>query len=234
MLRVCSSIETSSSSRSTGACFGNEGRSHNYHFTLEASTEFRYIGGEIFRFSGDDDMWVFINRRLAIDLGGLHQAQTETVELDAHAAELGITRGETYPLHFLRRAPHGRVTVRDRDLDCRTRLVRLTHRGRRKRPAAAFVGLGARRIVGVDARLEEVHQLGASRLGIGATEIDQPAREAAVEQQIAREIRVLGDADVEQLEQLRGERRPGAEFALADVLCGELADALGRPHHEAC
>jgi fibro-slime domain-containing protein len=79
---------------------GNEGRNHNYHFTLEARTTFRYIGGEIFRFSGDDDFWVFINRRLAIDLGGLHEAQTDTVDLDSAASELGIRRGETYPLHF--------------------------------------------------------------------------------------------------------------------------------------
>jgi fibro-slime domain-containing protein len=83
-----------------GSLLGNEGRNHNYHFTLEASTSFRYIGGEIFRFSGDDDMWVFINRRLAIDLGGLHEAQAATVDLDTAAAELGLVRGETYSLHF--------------------------------------------------------------------------------------------------------------------------------------
>ena len=41
--------------------FGNEGRPHNYHFTLEAHTHFRYVGGETFAFSGDDDTWVFIN-----------------------------------------------------------------------------------------------------------------------------------------------------------------------------
>jgi fibro-slime domain-containing protein len=79
---------------------GNEGRNHNYHFTIEARTTFRYIGGEIFRFSGDDDFWVFINRRLAIDLGGLHEAQTDTVDLDSAASELGIKRGQTYSLHF--------------------------------------------------------------------------------------------------------------------------------------
>lgn len=83
-----------------GALFGNEGRPHNYHFTLEASTTFEYRGGEIFRFDGDDDMWVFINRRLAIDLGGTHNSLSATVDLDRSAAALGLTVGETYPLHL--------------------------------------------------------------------------------------------------------------------------------------
>jgi len=80
--------------------WGNEGRFHNYHFTLEAATEFRYVGGEIFRFIGDDDLWVFINRRLAIDLGGLHQTAEGEVELDTIADEFGLELGELYPLHI--------------------------------------------------------------------------------------------------------------------------------------
>ncbi len=79
-----------------GDLFGNEGRSHNYHFTYELHSAFTYKGGEVFTFTGDDDLWVFINDKLAIDLGGVHGAMTKTVDLDAMAATLGITPGGLY------------------------------------------------------------------------------------------------------------------------------------------
>ncbi len=82
-----------------GELFGNEGRDHNFHFTFEVATRFRYQGGEVFRFTGDDDFWVFINRRLVIDLGGVHGAETASVSLDGRAQELGIKVGGVYPLH---------------------------------------------------------------------------------------------------------------------------------------
>jgi len=80
--------------------FGNEGDLHNYHFTVEVATSFRYQGGETFTFSGDDDVWVFINRRLAIDLGGIHSAESQTVDLDAQATTFGLAKGEIYPMHI--------------------------------------------------------------------------------------------------------------------------------------
>jgi fibro-slime domain-containing protein len=83
-----------------GQLLGNEGRNHNYHFTLAASTNFVYRKGDEFAFSGDDDMWVFINRQLAIDLGGLHQTLSATLVLDDIAPEYGLAVGQSYPLHF--------------------------------------------------------------------------------------------------------------------------------------
>jgi fibro-slime domain-containing protein len=83
-----------------GQLFGNEGNPHNYSFTAEIATRFRYNGGETFTFAGDDDVWVFINRNLAIDLGGIHSSESATVDLDAQSAALGIVQGGIYSMHI--------------------------------------------------------------------------------------------------------------------------------------
>jgi fibro-slime domain-containing protein len=86
--------------------WGNEGLSHNFAFTYELHMMFMYHGGEKFSFTGDDDLWVFVNNRLAIDLGGLHPSQSDILDLDAKAAELGITKGESYALELFQAERH--------------------------------------------------------------------------------------------------------------------------------
>ncbi|NLD94955.1 MAG: fibro-slime domain-containing protein [Fibrobacter sp.] len=66
---------------------------HNYHFTMELGCEFEYVKGQTFYFRGDDDVWVFINNKLVVDIGGIHNPISGYVKLDT----LGLTEGETYP-----------------------------------------------------------------------------------------------------------------------------------------
>ncbi len=69
---------------------------HNYGFCLESHATFVYQKGQVFDFRGDDDVWVFINNKLALDIGGIHPATPGTINLDT----LGLTEGKTYPWDF--------------------------------------------------------------------------------------------------------------------------------------
>ena len=79
-----------------GELWGNYINNKNYHFTYELHTQFTYQGGETFAFSGDDDVWVYIDGKRVIDIGGVHTSQSQSVDLD----DLNLTVGETYDLDF--------------------------------------------------------------------------------------------------------------------------------------
>lgn len=74
----------------------------NYHFTTEIHTQFTYQAGQTFSFVGDDDVFVFINKKLVIDLGGVHGPEGASVSLDT----LGLTLGTIYALDIFHAERH--------------------------------------------------------------------------------------------------------------------------------
>ena len=102
-----------SASNTTDYGWNNDGKGNNYYFGMRYDVEFKvgdYAGALNYTFSGDDDLWVLLDGNVILDLGGIHNAITKTVDVKAAITSLNLDVNKSHRLTVLYMERGGNVS----------------------------------------------------------------------------------------------------------------------------
>lgn len=93
-------LDSGASERSAASFESQVGRDYSYSMEGHGQFVFNTEDNLYFTFEGDDDVYLFINNKMVMDIGAAHSITTSTFNLNDYIKECGLKDGEMYDFDF--------------------------------------------------------------------------------------------------------------------------------------